>query len=70
MTQEDGAGVIYSSAYFLMVITPESGYSNSNAAALNTMLVDYKSKICDEFFANKGAFTPTMTTTGAYFNQG
>ena len=70
MTQEDAGGIIYSSAYFLMVIQDEYSASNS---ALTTMLNSYKLEVCDEFFADKGAFTPTIAVTpsnGGFFNPG
>ena len=46
MTHEDAAGKIYSSAYFLMVIEGESGYSSSSDPALTTMLTTYKREVC------------------------
>ena len=73
MTQENGGGIIYSSVYWLMVISGSSGYSSSSDPALTTMLNSYKLEVCDEFFADKGAFTPTIAVTpsnGGFFNPG
>ena len=71
MTQEDGGGIIYSSVYWLMVISGSSGYSSSSDPALTTMLNSYKLEVCDEFYSDKGAFTTTVVTPSTgYFNPG
>ena len=63
MTQEDAGGIIYSSAYFLMIIQNEGLYTSSDTAALTTMLTGYKREVCDQFYADKGAFTTSIVTT-------
>ena len=46
MAHEDSSGKIYGSAYFLMVINPESGYT-STTTALENMRDGYMLEICD-----------------------